>query len=105
MVATFDHDLGLLGVTTMWGNHDVRHTTDNSLRVLSLDAPRYVAVHPGCNGPVRPRLEKLPSGRADVPPTLPIPPLPAVARGPAVEWLVDTLRAATRPVVVVPTGP
>ena len=36
MVAALHPDLELLGVTTVWGNHDVRHTTDNSLRVLDL---------------------------------------------------------------------
>ena len=108
MVAALHPDLELVGVTTVWGNHDVRHTTDNSLRVLDLvgrGGVGGVGVHPGCNGPVRPRPEELPSGRADLPPTLAIPPPSAVAGSPAVEWLVETLRAATRPVVVVPTGP
>ncbi len=108
MVAALHPDLELLGVTTVWGNHDVRHTTDNSLRVLDLvgrGGVGGVGVHPGRNGPVRPRLEELPSGRADLPETLPVPAPTTLARGPAVEWLVETLRGATQPVTVVPTGP
>ena len=34
MLAALHPDLDLLGVTTVWGNHAVRHTTDNTLRVL-----------------------------------------------------------------------
>ena len=108
LVAALHPDLDLLGVTTVWGNHDVAHTTDNSLRVLDLvglGGAEGPGVHPGRNGPVRPRLEELPAGRPDLPPTLEIP-APTTAPGsPAVEWLVETLRAASVPVTVVATGP
>ena len=111
LLAALHTDLDLLGVTTVWGNHDVRHTTDNSLRVLDLvgrgvaGGARGVGVHPGRNAPVRPRITELPSGRADLEPTLPLPAPASAAAGDAVEWLVETLRAATQPVAVVPTGP
>lgn len=105
LVAALHPDLDLLGVTTVWGNHDVAATTDNSLRVLGRVGRDDIGVHPGMNGPVRPRLERLPSGRADLPPTLPLPAPTSVAGSAAVEWLVETLRAATDPVSLVPTGP
>ncbi|RHW26914.1 nucleoside hydrolase [Nocardioides immobilis] len=105
MLAALHPDLDLLGVTTVWGNHDVAHTTDNSLRVLDLVGRGGIGVHPGSNGPVRPRLEELPSGRSDLPATLPLPVATTVAGGPAVEWLVETLRGTTTEVTVVPTGP
>lgn len=105
LVAALHPDLDLLGVTSVWGNHDVAHTTDNARRVLALVGRDAVEVHRGRNGPVRPRLEDLPSGRVDLPPTLPIPASTAVAGRPAVEWLVETLRAATEPVALVATGP
>ena len=70
MLAALHPDLDLLGVTTVWGNHDVAHTTDNSLRVLDLVGRGGIGVHPGRNAPLRPRLEELPSGRADLPATL-----------------------------------
>ncbi len=44
MLAALHSDLDLLGVTTVWGNHDVAHTTDNSLRVLDLLDPGVVEV-------------------------------------------------------------
>lgn len=105
LVAALHPDLDLRGVTTVWGNHDVRHTTDNSLRVLDLVGRGDIGVHPGRNGPVRPRLEALPSGRSDLPDRLPLPEPTTAAGSPAVEWLVETLRATTTPVTVVPTGP
>ncbi|GAA1524394.1 nucleoside hydrolase [Nocardioides humi] len=108
LLAALHPRLDLLGVTTVWGNHDVRHTTDNSLRVLDLvgrGGVGGVGVHPGRNEPVRPRLEPLPSGRDDLPPTLDLPAPTSVAGADAVEWLVATLRAATEPVALVATGP
>lgn len=105
LLAALHPGLDLLGVTTVWGNHDVRHTTDNTLRVLDLVGRGSVGVHPGRNQPVRPRIEELPSGRADLPPTLDLPAPTSVAGGDAVEWLVSTLRAATEPVALVATGP
>lgn len=105
LLAALHPGLDLLGVTTVWGNHDVRHTTDNTLRVLNLVGRGSVGVHPGRNQPVRPRIEELPSGRADLPPTLDLPAPTSVAGGDAVDWLVSTLRDATEPVALVATGP
>lgn len=105
LLAALHPELDLLGVTTVWGNHDVRHTTDNTLRVLDLVGRGDVGVHPGRNAPVRPRIEPLPSGRADLPPTLDLPAPSSSAGSDAVEWLVETLRAAAEPVAVVATGP
>lgn len=105
LLAALHPDLELLGVTTVWGNHDVTHTTDNTLRVLDLVGRGGVGVHPGLDRPVRPRIEPLPSGRADLAPTLDLPAATSVASGDAVEWLVETLRSTTRRVAVVPTGP
>lgn len=105
LLAALHPGLDLLGVMTVWGNHDVRHTTDNSLRVLDLVGRGDVGVHPGRNEPFRPRTEELPSGRADLPPTLDLPDPSSAAGDEAVEWLVTTLRNATEPVALVTTGP
>ncbi|KRA37460.1 MULTISPECIES: nucleoside hydrolase [unclassified Nocardioides] len=105
MLAALHPDLDLLGVTTVWGNHDVRHTTDNTLRVLDLLGSSGVGVHPGRNEPIRPRLEPLPSGRADLAPTLDLPEPVSVPGDDAVEWLVATLRSTTERVSLVATGP
>jgi inosine-uridine nucleoside N-ribohydrolase len=106
MLAALHPDLDLLGVTTVWGNHDVRHTTDNTLRVLDHVGRGEVPVHAGANAPYRPRITPLPSGRPELPPVLDLPPPRSRASdAPATEWLVETLRAATEPVALVPTGP
>ena len=106
LLAALHPDLDLLGVTTVWGNHDVRHTTDNTLRVLDLVERYDVPVHPGADGPFRPRLEPLPSGRADLAPELDLPPAGRhAAKEPAASWLVRRLHAADRPVTLVLTGP
>ncbi|MBM7515437.1 nucleoside hydrolase [Nocardioides nitrophenolicus] len=105
LLAALHPRLELLGVTTVWGNHDLRDTTDNALRVLDLVGRGDVGVHPGRNEPVRPRREPLPSGRDDLPPSLDLPAPVSAASEEAVEWLVATLRAATEPVALVATGP
>jgi inosine-uridine nucleoside N-ribohydrolase len=106
MAAALHPDLTLLGVTTVWGNHDVRHTTDNTLRVLDHVGRGDVPVHAGRNQPFRPRESPLPSGRDDLPSTLDLPAPTSTARSSdAVAWLIHTLRAATAPVTLVPTGP
>lgn len=105
MLAARHPDLDLLGVSTVWGNHDVRDTTDNTLRVLARIGREDVGVHPGANGPVRPRICALPSGRDDLAPHLPLPAATAEPGAPAAEWLVETLRGATVPVTLVATGP
>jgi len=105
MLAALHPRLDLLGVTTVWGNHDVRHTTDNTLRVLDLIGRGGVGVHPGRDEPFRPRLEPAPSGRSDLPATLDLPPPTSTPGADAVDWLVATLRAARTPVTLVATGP
>jgi inosine-uridine nucleoside N-ribohydrolase len=105
MAAALHPDLTLLGVTTVWGNHDVRYTTDNTLRVLDHIGRGDVPVHAGRNEPFRPRESPLPSGRDDLPSTLDLPaPRSAARTSDAVGWLVETLRAADDPVTLVPTG-
>jgi inosine-uridine nucleoside N-ribohydrolase len=106
MLAALHPDLDLLGVTTVWGNHEVRHTTDNTLRVLDHLGFTEVPVHAGLPGPYAGRPAPLPGGRADLRPVLDLP-VPTRPPGPgtAVDWLVETLRAATEPVALVATGP
>src|SRR5918992_1275653 len=106
MLAALHPDLDLLGVTTVWGNHEVRHTTDNTLRVLDHLGFTEVPVHAGLAGPYAARPVPLPSGRDDLRPVLDLPaPTRPAGPGPAVDWLVETLRAATEPVALVATGP
>lgn len=105
-VAALHPDLDLLGVTTVWGNHEIAHTTDNTLRVLDHLGFADVPVHAGLAGPYAGRDPALPGGRSDLPPTLDLPdPTRSVTSTDAVGWLVETLRGATEPVALVATGP
>lgn len=107
MLAARHPDLDLLAVTTVWGNADVQVTTDNTLRVLALVGRGDVPVYVGRGDPLSPP-PGVPEEEDDDrrTPHLPIPEPVSVARQePAVEWLVETLRAIPEPVTLVPTGP
>lgn len=112
MFAALHPDIELLAVTTVSGNVGIAHTTDNSLRVLDALGHPEIPVHRGLSGPIA--REDLPGQRnfgtdtADDPHGTTLP-LPAASTAPqptgAVEFLVETLRAATEPITLVPVGP
>jgi inosine-uridine nucleoside N-ribohydrolase len=111
MLAALHPGLELVGATTVNGNVPIDFTTENTLRVLD-HIGRDVPVHRGMAAPlVRPdfpvpRGTPLP-GRATVHGDyLDIPPASSKARdGSAVEFLIETYRAATDAITLAPTGP
>jgi len=105
MLAAARPELDLVAVTAVWGNHAVEHTADNSRRVLDLIGRTDIPVYAGRDAPVdRPAGAPVPRGSAE-PDTLPLPPASQqVEAQDAVEWLVETARAATEPFTLVPTG-
>jgi inosine-uridine nucleoside N-ribohydrolase len=110
MFAALHPDLELLGVTTVNGNVVVKHCTDNSLRVLDFIGRGDVPVYEGLARPIAradfpiPRAIKKSTGVHGT--TLDVPPATSRKqdRG-AVEFLIETYRAATDPITLVPTGP
>lgn len=104
VLAALHPGLDLVGVTSVWGNVAVEHTTDNALRVLDLVGRTDVPVLHGSAGPLRAAPDAAARAR-HLPPHLPLPPTQRTASGDAVEWLVETLSATTAPVTLVPTGP
>ena len=110
MMAALHPDLELVGVTCVNGNVTVDHCTDNSLRVLDFINRGDVPVYMGLDRPiVRPdfpiprRLKKNTGVHGTV---LDVPDATSrKADKGAVEWLIETYRAATDPIVLVPTGP
>jgi inosine-uridine nucleoside N-ribohydrolase len=103
MLACSRPELELLGVTAVWGNHAVEHTADNSLRTLDLVGRTDIFVFAGCAGPIEPHGEQ--QEGSPEPDTLPIPPSArSIDPTHAVEWLVETARAATEQFTLVPTG-
>ena len=111
MLAALHPDLDLLGATTVNGNVNVAMTTENTLRVFDhIDRP--IPVHRGMSSPlVRPDFP-VPRDTPIAGTTrvhgdyLDIPPSRSSARpGSAVEYLIETYRAATDEIYLVPTGP
>jgi inosine-uridine nucleoside N-ribohydrolase len=110
MMAALHPDLDLLGCTTVWGNGKVANTTDNTLRVLDFINRSSVPVFKGLDAPYS-RVPYDPtgddhSGGKMHPEHLDLPvPISHVQSTSAVEWLVETLRAATTKITLVPVGP
>jgi len=111
MLAALHPDLDLLGATTVNGNVNVAMTTENTLRVFDhIDRP--VPVHRGMSAPlVRPDFPvprdtpiagttRVHGDYLDIPPSR-----SSVRAGSAVEYLIETYRAATDEIYLVPTGP
>jgi purine nucleosidase/ribosylpyrimidine nucleosidase len=112
MFAALHPELELVGVTTVNGNVPVENTTDNTLRVLDFIGRAEVPVYRGL---ARPLVRHAFPGETDYardPKSdmhgleLPIPPPTSTARETgAVEFLVETLRATTEQITLVPVGP
>jgi inosine-uridine nucleoside N-ribohydrolase len=110
MLAALHPDLDLIGVTTVNGNVEVQYCTDNSLRTLDFIGRSDIPVFEGIARPlVRadfpiPRALKKSTGVHGQ--TLDIPdPTSTKQNQSAVEFLIETYRAATEAITLVPTGP
>ena len=105
MLAAARPELELLAVTAVWGNHAVEHTADNSRRTLDLLGRSDIPVYAGRDAPVAPPPGASVSEGSPEPDTLPLPPATTpIEPQDAVEWLVETARAATERFILVPTG-
>jgi inosine-uridine nucleoside N-ribohydrolase len=111
MIAALSPDIDLLACTTVWGNRPVRFTTDNTLRVLEHIGRSDIPVYAGLDKPFGPIAVPQPSsddhsGGKMHPEHLDLPETTLKAQSTnAVEWLIQTLRARTEPVTIVPVGP
>jgi inosine-uridine nucleoside N-ribohydrolase len=111
MLAALHPELNLLACTTVNGNIPVHRCTDNTLRVLDHIGRSDIEVHEGLVRPIVrtdfpvPRRIRDEAGRYH-PDVLPIAPSERSksATG-AVEFLIETYRAATQAIVLVPVGP
>lgn len=111
MLAACHPDLDLMGCTVVNGNTSLENCVDNTLRVLSVIEANDVPVYPGLARPIVRSDLPVPRGEGDVGSslhgkTLPLPPsaLKAQDTG-AVEYLIETYRAATDPITLVPLAP
>jgi inosine-uridine nucleoside N-ribohydrolase len=110
MLAALHPGLELLGVTTVNGNVEVRYCTDNSLRTLDFIGRGDIPVFEGIGRPLAradfpiPRRIKKSTGVHGL--ELPLPPPTSRKQDRhAVEFLIETYRAATEEIALVPTGP
>ncbi len=110
MLAALHPGLDLLAVTTVNGNVEIGYCTDNSLRTLDFIGRGDIPVHEGCPKPILradfpvPRAIKKDGGMHVN--ELPVPaPTSRKADRNAVEFLIETFRAATEEIVLVPVGP
>jgi len=100
-------DIELAGITTVAGNVGLTKTTANALAVCEFIGAGSTPVTAGCAGPLlRPALDAREVhgdsglGGAVLPPAV-APPAP----GHAIDYLIDTLRAAPGEITLVGTGP
>jgi len=111
MLAALHPALNLIGCTTVNGNIPVQYCTDNTLRVLDHIARSTIPVYEGLARPLArldfpvPRRERDSSGKYH-PDALPVPPPTSRKQeAGAIEFLIETYRAATEEIVLVPVGP
>jgi len=110
MLAALHPDLELIGATTVNGNVAVEHCTENSLRLFDhIGIP--VPVYEGVSRPIARHDFPIPRGSIKSSGAvhgqyLPIPASRSKKQATgAVEFLVETYRAATQPIILVPVGP
>lgn len=110
MLAALHPDLELIGATTVNGNVPVDYCTENSLRTFDWIGVS-IPVYEGVAKPIA--RDDFPVPRGDVQSTsavhggyLDVPPAKSskAATG-AIEFLIETYRAATEPIILVPVGP
>jgi inosine-uridine nucleoside N-ribohydrolase len=107
LLALASPELELLGVTTVHGNTTLDKTTANALRILEFAGRGDVPVAVGADRPLvrEPRVADHVHGASGLDgPDLP-PPAGAPVSAHAVDFLAERLRAAGRPVTLIPTGP
>jgi inosine-uridine nucleoside N-ribohydrolase len=109
MLAALHPGLELVACTTVNGNREIEHTTENTLRTLDHIGRGDIPVHAGLARPVG-RLDfPVPRGARDPGVhfvEMPLAPSRSkVQRANAVEFLIETYRNATDEIVLVPVGP
>jgi inosine-uridine nucleoside N-ribohydrolase len=100
-------EIDLLAVTTVGGNTDVRHCTENALRLLSAYGRPDIPVAEGAEDALVGRRIRAPHihGEGGIGTTI-LPPSPAAPRPEgAVELIASILRSHAEPIVIAPIGP
>ena len=107
LLALASPEVELLAVTTTYGNQTLEKTTANALRVLELVGRTDIPVAAGADRPIERELVVAAHvhGESGLDgPALPAPTTAAFSTD-AVAFIAERVRAAERPVILVPTGP
>ncbi len=99
--------IDLLGITTVAGNVGLAKTTQNALAVCEFIGAAGTPVTAGCAGPLlRPALDaRQVHGESGLGGAVLPPPAASPAPGHAIDYIIDTVRAAPGEVTLVATGP
>jgi purine nucleosidase len=100
-------DIDLVGITTVAGNVGLARTTANALAVCEFIGAAGTPVTAGCAGPLlRPVLDaRQVHGDSGLGGALLPPPAASPGSGHAIDYIVDTVRAAPGEITLVATGP
>lgn len=100
-------DLDLVGITTVAGNVGLAKTTANALAVCEFVGAGQTPVTAGCAGPLlRPALDaREVHGDSGLGGAVLPPPAASPAPGHAIDYIIDTVRAAPGEITLVATGP
>jgi inosine-uridine nucleoside N-ribohydrolase len=107
MVAALSPDIELVGVTTVNGNTQVEHCTENTLRVFDWIGSTKIPVHQGMTRPIaRTQMEQRNPAKRIHGDLLDLPPATSRAgSGHAIDWLIGTLLGSNGDITLVPVGP
>jgi purine nucleosidase len=101
-------ELEVIGLSTVYGNTDIEHTSLNALRLVELEGHGHIPVARGAS---RPLLNPLRSKGTEVHGidgmgnTNPPPPDGKLLETPAAQFIVDTIQAHPGEITLVPVGP
>jgi purine nucleosidase len=97
----------LVGITTVAGNVGLAKTTANALAVCEFIGAAGIPVTAGCAGPLlRPALDaRQVHGDSGLGGAMLPPPAASPAPGHAIDYIIDTVRAASGEITLVATGP
>jgi len=100
-------ELDILGITTVAGNVPLALTERNARQVCDIAGRTDIPVFAGCDRPMRRALMTAEHvhGKTGIDGVDIVTPVTPLADGHAVDFIVTTLRQASRPVTLVPTGP
>lgn len=109
LLATRSDQIKILGVTTVAGNSELKHTTNNALRILNYSGVYDIPVYAGCEKPMMRPLYRLTGAIIHGEDGLGGPAIPAptqkVEEKHAVDFIIDTLRKSDEKITLIPTGP